>query len=107
MFSAPIATDLDQGGTDFGPFFDLQFDILPEPDHTQVASLGVGPGAPHCGPYHREIDEGLAALGIEVVQPSATPEGSYEYKVTLLDVNNDGWQILARFRVVDVVDDGR
>src|SRR5262245_6559448 len=42
----------------------LQAQILPPPNHVSNPSLGIGPGAPHAGPYDHEFADGLAALGI-------------------------------------------
>jgi hypothetical protein len=42
----------------------LQGQILPPPDHLPNPNLGIGPGAPHPGPYTHELADGLTALGI-------------------------------------------
>lgn len=61
MFSSP---------TDFS----ATYEILPEPNHTFHPNLGVGPGAPHAGPYDTEIGDGILAAGIAEKQIFTTAE---------------------------------
>ena len=60
LFTAPIGT-LDSGYAEFG---ETQVAILPEPNHRPHPALGIGPGAPHVGPYNHEIRQGLKSLGL-------------------------------------------
>jgi len=60
LFAAPIGT----AATGYVEFTETQQAILPPPDHELNSVLGgIGPGAPHAGPYDQEIGEGVAANG--------------------------------------------
>jgi hypothetical protein len=55
VFSAEIGT-AESGYVEFG---ETQQRILPPPDHLPNPALGIGPGAPHAGPYTHEIRRGV------------------------------------------------
>lgn len=59
MFSAPTGTC----ATDFAEFLDTILALLPEPNHTFIPTLGVGPGTPHDPPYDSELADGVDNLG--------------------------------------------
>jgi hypothetical protein len=59
MISAPIGTP----ATNFAEFLDTILALLPEPNHTFIEALGVGPGEPHDPPYDRELADGVTNLG--------------------------------------------
>jgi hypothetical protein len=43
---------------------DTALALLPEPNHTFIPELGVGPGEPHDPPYNKELAEGVKNLGV-------------------------------------------
>ena len=47
LFSAPIGT----AANNFAEFAQNQQALLPAPNHVPNSVLGIGPGAPHAGPY--------------------------------------------------------
>jgi hypothetical protein len=59
LFSAPIGT----AATGYVEFGETTLALLPEPNHTFIPALGVGPGVPHAPPYTHELRDGVAALG--------------------------------------------
>ena len=59
MFSAPIGTAA-SGYVEFG---ETALALLPEPNHTFIPALLVGPGTPHAPPYDTELRDGVTALG--------------------------------------------
>jgi hypothetical protein len=58
MFSAPIGTP----DTGFAAFLETVLALLPEPNHTFIPELGVGPGEPHDPPYDSELGDGVKNL---------------------------------------------
>ncbi|MFO0555899.1 MAG: hypothetical protein U0271_46405 [Polyangiaceae bacterium] len=52
-------------GSQFENFGDVIAAVLPPPNHQNHPNLGVGPGAPHAGPYDVELATTIAALGYE------------------------------------------
>lgn len=52
-------------GMMFENFGTVTSGLLPAPDHQDHPDLGVGPGAPHAGPYDGEIGQGVKAQGYE------------------------------------------
>lgn len=59
LFSAPVGTPA-TGYQEFG--FTMEA-LLPAPYHLPHPDLGIGPGAPHAGPYDTEFSASIAALG--------------------------------------------
>lgn len=59
LFAAPIGTAADN----YAGFLQTAEAILPPPNHVFNPALGVGPGAPHPGPYDTEIGQGVSANG--------------------------------------------
>jgi hypothetical protein len=59
LFAAPIGT-ADSGYAEFGETMEK---LLPPPHHVFNPDLGIGPGAPHAGPYDHEFADGVAANG--------------------------------------------
>ena len=59
LFAAPIGT----AGSGYAEFFETLQLILPPPNHEANATLGIGPGAAHAGPYDHEMADGVAANG--------------------------------------------
>lgn len=59
LFTAPIGT----AASGYAEFVSTLQTILPPPDHVLNPALGIGPGAPHPGPYDTEIGQGVAAAG--------------------------------------------
>lgn len=57
LFSAPIGT----AASGYAEFAQTQAALLPPPNHLPNPQLGIGPGAPHAGPYTEEFAQGLAA----------------------------------------------
>lgn len=72
QFSAPIGT----AASDYTEFGETTLGLLPEPNHRPHPQLGVGPGDPHKGPYHRELAEGVAAAAYHERGPFALSEFS-------------------------------
>ncbi len=71
MFAAPIGTE----ATDYAEFGQTMQAILPPPNHVSNPILGIGPGAPHAGPYDQEIGQGVAANGF--VEATTFPTTDY------------------------------
>lgn len=59
QFSAPIGT----ATSGYFEFLETITSLLPPPNHEFNPQLGVGPGAPHEGPYDQELGEGVASNG--------------------------------------------
>jgi hypothetical protein len=59
VFAAPFGT----ATSGYAEFNQTQEALLPPPNHIPVSGLGIGPGAPHAGPYDQEIGQGVAANG--------------------------------------------
>lgn len=59
LFAAPIGT----GASGYAEFGETQQHLLPAPNHVVNPTLGIGPGAPHAGPYDHEFADGIAANG--------------------------------------------
>lgn len=59
QFAAPIGT----AASGYAEFTQTMQAILPPPDHVLNPILGIGPGAPHAGPYDQEISQGVLANG--------------------------------------------
>lgn len=59
MFAAPIGTS----ATGYAEFGQTQQLLLAPPHHEPNPTLGIGPGAPHAGPYGQELGDGLSAAG--------------------------------------------
>lgn len=59
LFTAPIGT----AATGYAEFGQTQMALLPPPNHEPNPVLGIGPGAPHAGPYDKEFATGIAANG--------------------------------------------
>lgn len=59
LFTGPIGT----AATGYAEFTQTQSDLLPPPNHVPNPVLGIGPGAPHAGPYDKEFAAGVAANG--------------------------------------------
>lgn len=57
LFAAPFGT----AATGYAEFFQTQAAILPPPNHVYNATLGIGPGVQHSGPYDHELGDGVAA----------------------------------------------
>ena len=72
LFSAPIGT-FDDGFAEFGVTQQL---LLPPPDHLPNPVLGIGPGAPHPGPYDTEFAKGVAANGFVDANSFTVPQYS-------------------------------
>jgi hypothetical protein len=109
LFAAPIGT----AASGYAEFIQTQQAILPAPDHVLNPILGIGPGAPHSGPYDQEIGQGVSANGY--LQSSTFTTSQYsngsgvflafmllpdEYRISLLDAGGNGYQITASFNVV-------
>lgn len=83
LFAAPIGT----ASTGYVEFGQTQQAILPPPNHVSNEVLGIGPGAPHAGPYGQEMAEGVAANGfVESTRFSVTQysNGTGVYLVFML-----------------------
>jgi hypothetical protein len=50
-------------GADFSAFNAVTEALLPPPNHLPNPALGIGPGAPHAGPYTHELADGVADNG--------------------------------------------
>ncbi len=59
VFAAQVGTAAD-GYAGFGATQEV---LLPPPNHVRNPTLGIGPGAPHAGPYTHEFADGIAAAG--------------------------------------------
>jgi hypothetical protein len=59
MFAAPIGNP----GNGYADFFTTAATFLPPPNHQLHPQLGIGPGAPHPGPYNNEMGANIAAAG--------------------------------------------
>jgi hypothetical protein len=78
LFSAPIGTSA-TGFVEFSRTLDA---LLPPPNHIRRPGAGISPGAPHPGPYDRELAEGIARLGFTEkmvfnVSEFSAPNGVY------------------------------
>src|SRR5512133_3291837 len=71
----------------YAEFFENILDVLPGPNHTAVAALGVGPGTAHAAPYDGEIAAGLTALGLREAVQFKTKEFSHGNGVMLTWMN--------------------
>jgi len=74
VFTAPIGT----AESAYAEFLDTMLAVLPSPQHEFNPVFGVGPGAPHDGPYDGEMAEGVAANGYEtgrIFSSSAVTDG--------------------------------
>ena len=71
VFAAPIGT----AATGYAEFTQTMQAILPPPNHVLNPILGIGPGAPHAGPYDQEMGEGVAANGF--VESTTFPTADY------------------------------
>ena len=80
LFSAPIGT-IDTGFAEFGVTQQL---LLPPPDHLPNPVLGIGPGAPHPGPYDTEFAQGVAANGFVDASSFTVPQYSNGNGVVLV-----------------------
>ena len=61
---------------------------MPPPDHVLNPIVGIGPGAPHAGPYDHEMGQGVAANGF--VESTTFPVADY----------SNGMGVLLAFMVV-------
>jgi hypothetical protein len=84
LFAAPIGT----AATSYAELFQTLGAILPPPDHVLNPIVGIGPGAPHAGPYDHEIGQGVAANGF--VESTTFPVADY----------SNGMGVLLAFMVV-------
>lgn len=84
LFAAPIGT----AATQYAEFLQTAEAILPPPDHVFNPIVGIGPGAPHPGPYDQEIGQGVAANGF--VESTTFPVADY----------SNGMGVLLAFMVV-------
>jgi hypothetical protein len=70
-------------GPGYSKLLDVGLSVLPPPDHQFHPAFGVGPGAPHDGPYDGEIGAGVAARGfvdhtVFTVEQATLPNGVME-----------------------------
>jgi hypothetical protein len=84
LFAAPIGT----AATSYAELTQTLQAILPPPDHVLNPIVGIGPGAPHAGPYDQEIGHGVAANGF--VDSTTFPVADY----------SNGMGVLLAFMVV-------
>jgi hypothetical protein len=84
LFAAPIGT----AATSYAELFQTLGAILPPPDHVLNPIVGIGPGAPHAGPYDKEIGQGVAVNGF--VESTTFPIADY----------SNGMGVLLAFMVV-------
>lgn len=83
VFAAPIGTAADG----YAEFATTQATLLPPPNHVSNPTLGIGPGAPHAGPYDHEFADGVAAAGYQEGSsflPSQYSNGMGVYLVFML-----------------------
>lgn len=83
IFAAPIGTAAD-GYAGFGATPAI---LLPPPNHVADPTLGIGPGAPHAGPYNHEFADGVAVAGFREgssFHPSEYSNGMGVYFVFML-----------------------
>jgi hypothetical protein len=59
MFAAPLGNP----GNGYADFLTTGGTFLTPPNHVPHAQLGLGPGAPHAGPYNNEMGANIAAAG--------------------------------------------
>jgi hypothetical protein len=88
LFSAPIGTAADG----YEGFATTQQTLLPPPNHVVNPILGIGPGAPHAGPYDHEFADGIAAAGYQegdVFDVSQYSNGMGVYLVFMLTPGPD------------------
>ena len=78
LFAAPIGT-ADSG---YAEFLQTLEAILPPPNHVPNPIVGIGPGAPHAGPYDHEIGQGVAANGF--VESTTFPTADYSNGVGVI-----------------------
>jgi hypothetical protein len=60
-----FTTRLGDENDGFAGFGQTMAALLPEPYHVWVDGLGLGPGAPHPGPYDEEFATGVERLGVK------------------------------------------
>lgn len=61
VFAGPVGT----AETGYAEAFETISSLLQPPDHVVQDDLGVGPGAPHRGPYASELRQGVKAQGYD------------------------------------------
>jgi hypothetical protein len=72
VFSAPCGN----AGDGYAEFLTTALGILPPPNHVFNPALGVGPGAPHAGPYTSELASGITNLGFAESHSFGVPQFS-------------------------------